>query len=84
MKIALLHYHLKPGGVTTVIQHQVEALKKDCKLLVLSGSPPSLPLPVPTQHIPGIGYQNDANPAQDPQEVAQKIHRGIAPGEADV
>lgn len=77
MKIAILHYHLKPGGVTTVIQHQVEALKKDCKLLVLSGSPPSLPLPVPTQHIPGIGYQNDANPAQDPQEVAQEIHRAI-------
>ena len=30
MKIAFMHYHLKTGGVTTVIKQQLEALDQHC------------------------------------------------------
>ena len=36
MKIAFLHYHLKTGGVTTVIRQQIEAIQKDCETLAIS------------------------------------------------
>lgn len=77
MKIALLHYHLKPGGVTTVIRHQVEALQEHGSVMVLSGAPPDAAWPVPVRHIPGIGYQNDAAASMDPHKVAREIHQAI-------
>ena len=77
MKIALLHYHLNPGGVTTVIRHQVQALKKDCSLLVLSGMPPGSPWPVPCKSIPDVGYPNDPPSAPDPEKAAQDILTAI-------
>jgi len=77
MKIALLHYHLKPGGVTTVLRHQVDALKRDCSLLVLSGSPPGSHWPVPCKSIPGIGYQYDPTLTPDPDKIAQEIQQAI-------
>jgi len=40
MKIAYLHYHLKPGGVTTVITHQVSAISSICETIIISSSPP--------------------------------------------
>ena len=77
MRIALLHYHLKPGGVTTVIRHQVDALKEDCEILLLSGEPPCPAWPVPFKHIPGIGYQSEAVPDIDPHKVAREIYQAI-------
>ena len=77
MKIALLHYHLKAGGVTTVIRHQVEALKEDCRLLVLSGEPPQSPFPVPVRHIAGLAYDAPAQPPRDPHKIAAEIHQAI-------
>jgi hypothetical protein len=77
IKIALLHYHLKPGGVTTVLQRQVEALKRDCRLLMLSGSPPGSHWPVPCKSIPGIGYQNEPALNPDPDNIAQEIIQAI-------
>ena len=77
MKIALLHYHLKPGGVTTVIRHQVEALKRDCKVLLLSSAPPASAWPVPCKTIPGIGYQDDLTQSMDPEKVAAEIQLAI-------
>ena len=77
MKIALLHYHLKPGGVTTVIRHQVEALQGHGSIMVLAGAPPDTAWPVPVRHIPGIGYQNDATTPINPHKVAREIHQAI-------
>ena len=37
MKIALMHYHLKTGGVTTVIKQQIRAVRGICETLVLTG-----------------------------------------------
>jgi len=38
MKIAFLHYHLKTGGVTTVLKRQVSALQGRCEVLVLTAN----------------------------------------------
>ena len=35
-----MHYHLKPGGVTTCLKQQVHALKNHCDVLVLTGDKP--------------------------------------------
>lgn len=38
-KIDIIHYHLKPGGVTKIIQSQIESLQKqgDCEIRLLCG-----------------------------------------------
>lgn len=77
MKIAFLHYHLKTGGVTTVIHQQIEALKNDCECLVLTGEPVktnSLPHVV---HIPGIGYDTNTGQQHTPRDVAKAIQAAI-------
>lgn len=33
MKIAFIHYHLKTGGVTSVLKQQVETLRDVCDVL---------------------------------------------------
>jgi glycosyltransferase involved in cell wall biosynthesis len=47
LKIVLVHYHLKPGGVTTVVLHQARALiEAGDEVLIISGEEPRVPLPV--------------------------------------
>lgn len=79
MKIALLHYHLKPGGVTTVLRHQVLALQKDNELLVISGEPGPVDFPCDVAHVPGIGYHADKNTQPEIDaivtQIARRIHR---------
>jgi hypothetical protein len=57
MKIAYLHYHLKPGGVTTVIRQQVERLTGAGQALVLTGEPPPGTFPCTVKTVPGLGYR---------------------------
>lgn len=56
MKIAFIHYHLKAGGVTTVLKQQVETIMGSCEVMVLSGSAPVIELPCHVVTIPGLGY----------------------------
>ncbi len=39
--VAILHYHLRPGGVTRVIERAVESLGDEIDVLVLSGEAPA-------------------------------------------
>jgi hypothetical protein len=77
MKVAFIHYHLKTGGVTTVLKQQVEAIKNDCEVLVLTGTPPDSPLATETVCIEGLGYTQNSrfNPA--PEAVAESIIKAI-------
>jgi len=77
MKIALLHYHLKTGGVTTVIQHQVEALQGRCDTLVLTGDRAAAQLPCPIVEIPEIGYDRPDKPSLSPQAMVDRILQSI-------
>jgi glycosyltransferase involved in cell wall biosynthesis len=82
MKIALFHYHLKPGGVSTVIRQQAEALAGQAQTLFLTGAEPERPAPVPTRVIPAIGYDGPGQPAadidQNPEQSAEQVLRAIA------
>ncbi len=77
MKIAFIHYHLKTGGVTTVLRQQVEAIQNACEVLVLTGTPPESPFPADTIHIPGIGYDTEDTKPYDPEKVAELIVEAI-------
>jgi len=56
MKIAFVHYHLKTGGVTTVLKRQVEAIHGTYDTLVLTGDRAAAQLPCQVVEIPGLGY----------------------------
>ncbi len=77
MKIAFIHYHLKTGGVTTVIKQQVEALIDTCDMLVLTGAAPETPLPCDTIRIPELGYDRPDQKPLDPKDVAASIIKAI-------
>ncbi len=77
MKIVLLHYHLKTGGVTTVLKQQVEALKNDCEILVLSGSTSETPLQADTVIVKDLGYDKPSQSSPDPEKVADAVVSAI-------
>ncbi|MGD2271548.1 MAG: hypothetical protein PVI06_14185 [Desulfobacterales bacterium] len=77
MKIAFIHYHLKTGGVTTVIRQQVEAIKEDCEVLILTGAPPDAPFPVDTITIEGLGYDTFSPASPAPDKIAASVIHSI-------
>ncbi len=73
MKIVFLHYHLKTGGVATVIRQQAEALKDHCDGLILAGEVPEDDYPFPTVEIPGLGYESEDRPPEPPEKTAHAV-----------
>lgn len=73
MKIAFLHYHLKPGGVTTVIRQQVEALGDMADILVAAGGPETSPFPAPVAWIQDLSYDTDGGGRRNPVETAEEL-----------
>lgn len=60
MKIAFVHYHLRPGGVTRIIENQCEILKKrNVAHVVLSGD--SAGTHLPHVNLPGLDYASPEN-----------------------
>ncbi len=58
MRIAIVHYHLQPSGVTRVIEHIIEALScYDVSLVVLTGQLPTNNLSCNYRVIPGLQYE---------------------------
>lgn len=82
MKIAVIHYHLKPGGVTTVIRRQIDATAATNDFLVIVGEPPpdsdTADLPADVVCLPEIAYDTPAGPAcSDPVATAAGITQVI-------
>lgn len=78
MRIALAHYHLKTGGVTTVLRQQIEAVKNDCEILVLTGELPDSPFPADIKLIPGLAYYGrSSQKIFNPKKVAESIINAI-------
>jgi hypothetical protein len=77
MKIAFIHYHLRTGGVTTVLKQQLEAIQGDCESLVITGEAPEGPFPVDFVHIPGIAYSQSADMDAPPETVAESILKAV-------
>ena len=87
MKIAFLHYHLKTGGVTTCLKQQVDALKNDCDMFVITGEKPEGVFPVDTFHIPELAYSAPYPKPINPQDIADAVIKAIQTrfnGPADV
>ncbi|TAF22684.1 MAG: hypothetical protein EAZ71_13790 [Verrucomicrobia bacterium] len=71
--VALVHYHLRPGGVTRVIEATAAGLDSaGIPHLILSGEAPSQPHPRPVHVIDGLGYQ-EAAPSTDGAQLAQAL-----------
>ena len=77
MKIAFVHYHLKTGGVTTCLKHQLEALKNDCDMCVITGEIPKTGFPAEVIHIPQLAYSAEYPHAFEPGDVADEVVRAI-------
>ncbi len=86
MNIVFIHYHLKTGGVTSVICRQIEALQNDCRLLVLAGETPPVSFPAPAKCIDGLGYDQTGLAPIPPEQVAGNIVTALRShfGTADV
>ena len=77
MKIAYIHYHLKTGGVTTVIRQQIEACGDDCEVLLLTGMAPDTSFAAPVKVIRGLGYDIYQTVRHEPVDVAREIMDAI-------
>jgi len=72
-----MHYHLKTGGVTTVLKQQVSAGARQTEQLVITGHPPRTPWEAETVHIPEINYSADYKGTFKPVDVAREIIKVI-------
>ena len=78
LKIAYLHYHLKPGGVTTVIRQQVQNRPRGTSSVVLCGEEShASDFPAPVAVVPGIGYDGSAGTEKPATEIAVAIDAAI-------
>jgi hypothetical protein len=77
MKIAFIHYHLKTGGVTTVLKQQIKAIQNSCDTFVLTGSDQKPSFPVDSAFIPGLGYDRSSQIKPPPNVVAESIINAI-------
>ncbi len=79
MKVAIIHYHLKTGGVTSVIRSQAEALvRSGHQVLIITGQAPAVPWPVPVATVPEIAYDSVRNSPAVPEKAAARIKAALA------
>lgn len=75
LKIAYLHYHLRPGGVSAVIRHQVAAVKGACDTVVLADTLPVHGKEIGTRVIPVplAAYDNEINNPFGAEDLAKSL-----------
>lgn len=87
MRVVVIHYHLRRGGVTRVIETAFEALREhDVDLLILTGEAPAeanLP-PECVAVVPGLGYRDEFDPdtarsLKQEVETTARNHWGAEP-----
>jgi len=83
MKVASVHYHLRPGGVTSVILNTFKAKPQGVEFLVLTGES-SPDFKYPYRVIPGLQYEQkrpnlDANQLLIELKQAAKDYFGSSP-----
>lgn len=75
MKVVIVHYHLKPGGVTTVIRRHLDACARaGIEAGLLTGEEPPEPPGVPWEAVPGLAY----DPPGEPVPTDKARDRGAA------
>ena len=76
-KIAIFHYHLKRGGVTSVIREQVAALTPDHDVLLLTGEAPEEYIHDNVAVIPGLNYSRAGDGPADVEYLADELSRAV-------
>lgn len=74
MRVAIVHYHLRPGGVTRVIENAVRALAAhDVRVAVLAGEPPEpdSPLSPVAQVVDPLAYSDEPLPGSADRAVEE-------------
>ncbi len=78
MKIVIIHYHLKTGGVTSVIRNHATALHNNGdQVLLISGQKPDTTWHVPVVTLPDIAYDSVRKRPADPETAVSKIMDAI-------
>ncbi len=81
MRVAACHYHLRPGGVTTVMAAGAEALAGvgSVELCAVSGEAPAAPFPSPVLVVPTLCYQSEARGGDGGPEALAAAMGAAAP-----
>ena len=77
MKIAFVHYHLKTGGVTTVIRQQVAALRGICDCLLITGERGTAEWPCRVIEIQELGYDRPGVERPSSDRIAERVIRAL-------
>ncbi len=77
IKVAVIHYHLKPGGVSTVICNQVKALKDRVSWLIICGDPAGASLNAEIACIKDLDYDSRTCEPAPPETTAEAIRAAI-------
>jgi hypothetical protein len=75
MRIAILHYHLKRGGVTRVIESSIESLEREgLECITIAGEiPDTFKYKASSVEIPGLRYSNAQESTPPPEELLRAI-----------
>ena len=77
LRVAVVHPHLRPGGVTQVIETSMRALvDHPVRVAVLSGGPAGPNFPAPVELVAGLDYLE--MPATCPESLADALERHAA------
>ncbi len=76
-KIVIFHYHLKRGGVTSVIREQVAALADDADVLILAGEPPEEYIHDNVTVIPELRYSTATDGPVNACHLADKVSDAV-------
>lgn len=77
MNIAYVHFHLKRGGVTSVIKHQVEAVGNAHQTLIISSSKKCPICDSPAAYVPCLQYDTESYLDVTPEKLAREIEAAI-------
>jgi glycosyltransferase involved in cell wall biosynthesis len=78
MYIALLHYHLLRGGVSSVLRHQAELLTKaGYQVLIITGEAPAETLNIPTAVFPLLAYDSVRTARGSAEDTSETLAQGI-------
>ncbi len=77
MKIAFVHHHFRPGGVTRVITDQITSLRDQVETLLIIGEPPSHQISFPFVVVPSLAYDRDRGVSISPVDIARSILNSV-------
>ncbi len=77
LRIAIVHYHLRAGGVTSVIKQAVASLRAHkVRVAVLAGS--ELPPDMPGAAVDGVNYADSSRPPCTPKDLVDRLDEAAA------